>query len=70
MYKDVLRSMEGVELFPVIAILIFIAFFIVLLVYVIRLDKREVRQMAAIPLEDSPAPSSLLKSVSSNGKAN
>lgn len=61
--------MDGVALFPVIAILIFIAFFIVLLVYVIRLDKREVRQMAAIPLEDNPS-SSLLNSVSSNGKAN
>lgn len=52
MYKDVLRSIEDVGIFPVIAFVIFFTFFLGLLVYVIRMDKNEVRQLAAIPMED------------------
>lgn len=50
--KEVLRSINDVSLFPVIAILIFFTFFVGLLVYVIRMKKTEVADMASIPLRD------------------
>lgn len=53
MYKEALTSVEGVSIFPVIAILIFFVFFVVLLVYVIRMDKKAVHEMASIPLDVS-----------------
>ncbi|GAB4409789.1 MAG: hypothetical protein OHK0039_13670 [Bacteroidia bacterium] len=52
MYKDVLRSIDGVSLFPVIAIVIFLIFFVLLLIYVIRMDKKEVSSLASIPLDE------------------
>lgn len=49
--KEVLRSLEGVDLFPIISIIIFMVFFVGLLIYVIRLDKRQVKYMAALPTD-------------------
>lgn len=49
--KEVLRSLEGVDLFPIISIVIFMAFFLGLLIYVIRLDKQRVQYMAELPTE-------------------
>ncbi|MEL6698434.1 MAG: cbb3-type cytochrome c oxidase N-terminal domain-containing protein [Bacteroidota bacterium] len=53
--KEVLRSIDGIDLFPVIAIAIFFTFFVLLLIYVMRLKKEEVQHMASIPLEDEPS---------------
>lgn len=52
MYKDVLRALSGIEILPVLAFVIFFAFFLGLLVYVARLKKGEVQEMAAIPLQE------------------
>ncbi len=52
MHKDVIRTIAEVDLFPVISILIFFAFFVGLLVYVFRLSKKEVKDLAAIPLQE------------------
>jgi hypothetical protein len=65
MYKEVLRSIEDISLFPVISIVIFIAFFTVLMVYVIRMDRRSVKQMASLPL-DTQEPE--LTPISPNGQ--
>ncbi|RMG60396.1 MAG: cbb3-type cytochrome c oxidase subunit 3 [Bacteroidetes bacterium] len=65
MYKDVLRSIDDVSLFPVIAFVAFFIFFIMLFVYVIKIDKKEVNHMAAIPLDDPTA----FETLSPNGKA-
>lgn len=55
MYKDVLRALTGVDIFPVFAFVIFFAFFLGLLIYVVRMKKSEVNLMASMPLqEDEP----------------
>ncbi|RMG16766.1 MAG: hypothetical protein D6730_24775 [Bacteroidetes bacterium] len=56
MYKEVLRTVEGITEFPVLAILIFFVFFLILLVYVVKLDKGSVRHYAHIPLEGDEDP--------------
>lgn len=51
MYKDVLRSMDGVELFPSISLLLFFAFFVFLIIYLIRTGKDFWQDAANIPLD-------------------
>jgi len=53
MYKNVLRSIDGIDIFPVIALLIFVVFFIGLLFYVMSMRKGLVDEMSDLPLETS-----------------
>ncbi|MEM6263144.1 MAG: cbb3-type cytochrome c oxidase subunit 3 [Bacteroidota bacterium] len=69
MYKDVLRSIPDAGLFPAIAIVIFMLFFVGLLIYVSKLTKKEVAHMSDIPLQDQPV-NVRVNSPSPNGKAN
>lgn len=52
MYKDALRSLEDVSIFPVIAITIFFVFFLIIAIRAIKLDKKHVNHLAALPLSD------------------
>ena len=69
MHKDVIRDtalVADLELIPVISFVVFFAFFIGLIYYVIKQDKKSMNQMAAMPLsEEQP----VFPRVSSNGKA-
>ncbi len=51
MYKDVLRSMEGVELFPSISLILFFGFFLFLIIYLMRTGKSHWKEAAHLPLE-------------------
>ncbi|MEO1022444.1 MAG: cbb3-type cytochrome c oxidase subunit 3 [Bacteroidota bacterium] len=51
MYKDVLRSMEGIEIFPSISLLLFFAFFILMVLYLARQGKDHWKDAANLPLE-------------------
>ncbi|MEH0158509.1 hypothetical protein V6R21_30935 [Limibacter armeniacum] len=56
MYKDVLRSIEGIEVFPVIGIIIFFTFFTAWLIYAFSMKKEQVNALSSLPLElDSDA---------------
>jgi len=52
MYKDVLRSIASVELFPIVGILIFMGFFVIISIYALKMSKKEVSQLENIPFED------------------
>jgi hypothetical protein len=47
-----LESVEGVEIYPIIGLIIFFAFFMVMLIHTLRLDKASVDIYKNIPLED------------------
>lgn len=51
MYKDVLRAVEGVDIFPVISLILFFSFFVGLIYYVMKTDKEVWDKAAALPLE-------------------
>jgi cbb3-type cytochrome oxidase subunit 3 len=53
MYKDVLNAIDGAALFPMISLLIFFGFFVVMLIYVYTKDKTHINEMAAMPLADN-----------------
>lgn len=52
MYKEVLRSIEGVGAYPAVSLIIFFLFFVVLLYLVFRTDKSWLHHMAKLPLND------------------
>jgi cytochrome c oxidase cbb3-type subunit IV len=53
MYKNVLQSIENIEVWPVISFVIFFIFFLCLLWSVVTTDKKFIKKMEAMPLGDS-----------------
>lgn len=51
MYKEVLRSIEGIGIFPTIALILFLGFFIGLIIYLIKKGKKHWEDVARLPLE-------------------
>lgn len=56
MYKLILRSIDDIALFPVVAFVIFFIFFVLLFVWVIRMDKNSINHMASLPMENDRTP--------------
>lgn len=52
MYKEVLRSIEGVGLFPSISLLLFFGFFVGLIIYLVKKKKSYWDEAAQLPLAD------------------
>jgi hypothetical protein len=55
MYKEILRTIAGVEVYPVVSLLLFVLVFASMLVWVTRLDRKRLSGFAALPL-DPPLP--------------
>jgi cbb3-type cytochrome oxidase subunit 3 len=53
--KHTLESITGVEIYPLISLLIFFLFFIGLGAYVLSMSKQRVEDMSRKPLEDAVA---------------
>jgi cytochrome c oxidase cbb3-type subunit IV len=59
MYKDILRTITGIEVFPMISLLLFVTIFAIVLVWTARLDAARLTRLASLPLDgtegDRPA---------------
>ncbi|GAB2865569.1 hypothetical protein [Hymenobacter ruber] len=55
MDKNVLQSIAGVEIYPLISLGIFVLFFLGLLVYVLLSSRQHLRTMSELPLLDDEA---------------
>lgn len=53
MYKNVLQSIAGVDIYPIISLVIFVSFFVGMLIYVIRVPKKLVSHMSSLPLDST-----------------
>jgi cytochrome c oxidase cbb3-type subunit 4 len=53
MYKEVLRSIDNIEIWPVISFVIFFSFFIGLLWWAFVADKKFIDEMSRKPLDES-----------------
>lgn len=51
MYKHIFELIDGVAFFPVLALLIFFTFFMLVIMWLIRMDRRHVRYMEEMPLD-------------------
>ena len=52
MYKNVLQSIENIEIWPVISFVIFFVFFLCLLLWVFTADKKFIDKMKNLPMDD------------------
>ena len=50
--KHNLTTIDGVEIFPMLSLLIFVLFFALVIVRVIRMSKSQVAELSDIPFED------------------
>ena len=53
MYKNVLQSIAGIELYPLISFFIFFLFFLGLLLYVVVANRQHISTMSQLPLQDN-----------------
>jgi len=51
-FRNYLETIAGVGIYPLISLIIFFVFFVGLLIYVMRLDKKSLDHMRGIPLND------------------
>lgn len=50
-FIDYLSSIGGISIYPLISLLIFFLFFIVLFIYMFRADKSHIEYMAQLPVQ-------------------
>jgi cytochrome c oxidase cbb3-type subunit IV len=50
--KQYAETMKGIDIYPIISLLVFIAFFTLLIVYVTKMDKKLVKDISNIPLDN------------------
>lgn len=50
-FINYLTSISGIEIFPLISLLLFFLFFVLLAFYLIRTDKERMKYLAALPTE-------------------
>ncbi|HLG30440.1 MAG TPA: hypothetical protein VI387_09540 [Candidatus Brocadiales bacterium] len=51
MEKEVLRAIAGIDIFPVVSLIIFFVFFVAVVIYAFRADKNFIAKMSSLPLE-------------------
>ena len=52
MYQDILQRIEGIGIFPVISLVLFVSLFSVVLVVVVRMDRSRADRLASLPMDD------------------
>ena len=52
MIKEVLQSIEGVEFYTIVSMIIFILFFVGMAIWLLKVDKKYIKTMSELPLEE------------------
>ncbi len=50
-FKNYLETISGVEIYPLISLIVFFTFFALLIIYVIKANKKEIEFLENIPLK-------------------
>lgn len=51
MISKILSSIDGIAVYPIISLLIFLPFFIVVTIWIFKLDTQYLRRMSELPLD-------------------
>lgn len=52
MFSNYLSTIDGVSIYPIVALILFFAFFVGTIVWVLRIDKEYITAMENLPLEN------------------
>ena len=50
--KGHLTSIDGIEIFPIISLVIFFTFFVGMLIYISKVDKKTINKIKNFPLDE------------------
>ncbi|HNT82526.1 MAG: Cbb3-type cytochrome oxidase component FixQ [Bacteroidetes bacterium ADurb.Bin141] len=53
MYKEVLRTIKDIDIYPVITVVVFFAFFTAMSLWVLRSKKEDFEIQSKLPLDDT-----------------
>ncbi len=53
MFKHYFELIEGIEFYAIFSLLLFFSFFILCIVWIIKLDKKYIKKMENLPLESN-----------------
>jgi len=53
MFKEVLQSIEGIEFYTIVSMLILILFFIGMIIWILKVDKKYIKHMSELPLNEN-----------------
>lgn len=51
MIKEYLQSIDGVSIYPIISLIVFILFFAIIIVWLFKVDKNYLKKMENLPFE-------------------
>lgn len=51
MIRNVLESIQSIDIFPIISLTIFFVSFMLMLIWVLKADKKYIKKMSEMPLE-------------------
>jgi len=52
MFKEVLQSIQGIEFYTIVSMLILILFFIGIVIWLFKVDKKYIKEMSELPLNE------------------
>ncbi|MEP7195721.1 MAG: CcoQ/FixQ family Cbb3-type cytochrome c oxidase assembly chaperone [Saprospiraceae bacterium] len=52
-FSTYLEKISGVSIYPLISLLLFVAFFILVTVWVYKIDKNEIERLEKLPLDNN-----------------
>ena len=52
MYKNVLQSIQDVEIWPTISLVLFFIVFVSMIIYVLRMNNQSIEKIKNLPLEE------------------
>lgn len=51
MKQEILQSIDGVTIYPMFSLFVFVLFFLIVIIWMFRVDKNYLKKMANLPLE-------------------
>lgn len=51
-FQTYLEKIQSVEIYPIISLLLFVAFFTIVTLWIFRMSKESIREMEILPLDD------------------
>jgi len=61
-----MQTIENVEVWPIISLILFFVFFLGVLVYIIRIDNKFIKKMKEMPLDDGTVNHSVSDNIRKN----
>ena len=53
MFSNYLKDIEGIGIYPIISLLVFFIFFVIMIIWMFRVDKKYLKKMQELPLDSN-----------------